>query len=117
MKKNTSERGSALLLVTIVALIIVGISGTYLTVSWYNSKKADQDANGVKALYIAETAAAMVINMVNHPPTDPTKPGRPIAIDTESASSTMDRTTCSSTAAAVGADTPLPSSLTSPWPR
>src|SRR5436190_4479702 len=80
MKRNTSERGSALLLVTVVAMIIIGISGAYMTVSYVNTRKADQDANGVRALYIAETAAAMVINMVNHPPTTPNLPGRPSPI-------------------------------------
>ncbi len=82
MRKNTSERGSALLLVVVVTLIIIGISGTYMTVSFYNTRKADQDANGLRALYIAETAAAMVINMVNHPPGTPTTPGRPVSINT-----------------------------------
>jgi hypothetical protein len=70
------------LLVVVVTLIIIGISGTYMTVSFYNTRKADQDANGLRALYIAETAAAMVINMVNHPPTTPNTPGRPVPIDT-----------------------------------
>ncbi|HVE41800.1 MAG TPA: hypothetical protein VNM14_18045 [Planctomycetota bacterium] len=82
MIKKTSERGSALLLVVVVTLIIIGISGTYMTVSFFNTRKADQDANGLRALYIAETAAAMVINMVNHPPGTPTTPGRPVAINT-----------------------------------
>jgi hypothetical protein len=81
MIKKTSERGSALLLVVVVTLIIIGISGTYMTVSFYNTRKADQDANGLRALYIAETAAAMVINMVNHPPGAPSSPGRPVAIN------------------------------------
>jgi hypothetical protein len=81
MKKNQSERGSALLLVVVVTLIIIGISGTYMTVSYVNTRKADQDANGVRALYIAESAAAMVINMVNHPPGMPNTPGRPIPIN------------------------------------
>ena len=82
MKKNASERGSALLLVMIVTLIIIGISGTYMTVSYVNTRKATEDANGVRALYIAETAAAMIVNMVNHPPGTPTAPGRPVPIDT-----------------------------------
>src|SRR5436190_23013290 len=81
MKRNTSERGSALLMVTVVTMIIIGISGAYMTVSYVNTRKADQDANGVRALYIAETAAAMVINMVNHPPTSPNLPGRPSTIE------------------------------------
>jgi hypothetical protein len=80
MKTKTSERGSALLLVLVVTLIIVGISGAYMTVSYVNTRKADQDANGLRALYIAETAAAMVINMVNHPPGAPNSPTRPVPI-------------------------------------
>jgi hypothetical protein len=82
MKKNVSEKGSALLLVTVVTLIIIGISGTYMTVSYFNTRKADEDANGLRALYIAETATAMVVNMVNHPPASPSAPTRPVPINT-----------------------------------
>jgi hypothetical protein len=91
MKKNSSERGSALLLVTIVTLILVGISGAYMSVSWYNKRKADQDVYGAQALYIAESVAAIVINQTNHPlfpvgtpqtpPPTPLPVGRPVFTD------------------------------------
>lgn len=81
MRKHASERGSALLLVTVITLIIVGISGAYVTVSHVNAQKAVRDADGLKALYIAESAAALLVNHANHPPANPTAPVRPIAVD------------------------------------
>lgn len=77
MKKRTSERGSALMMVTVVVLIIVGTSGAYLTSSWYFNKRADLDAWGLQALYIAESGAAIYLEQVNHPKGSPTTPGRP----------------------------------------
>src|SRR6185295_8314533 len=82
LRKNSSQRGSAQLLVTVVTLIIVGISGAYVTVSHVNAQRAVRDADGLKALYIAESAAALLVNHANHPPAAPTVPVRPVAVDT-----------------------------------
>lgn len=65
LKKKTSQRGSALMLVTIIVLILSGISGAYLTISWWSNRRASQDENGVQALYIAESAAASIITQLN----------------------------------------------------
>jgi len=62
MKKNQSEQGSALMLVVIIVLILVGISFAFMTVSWWSSKRAYQDEASTKALYIAESAAAVTVN-------------------------------------------------------
>src|SRR6185503_4156023 len=65
MKANRSERGSALMLVTIIVLILVGISAAYMSISSWNQKRAFTDESGLKALYVAESAAAAYINDVN----------------------------------------------------
>lgn len=65
MTKRTAERGSALMLVVIIVLILVGISGAYVSVSMWNQKRAFQDEAGLQALYIAETAAAAYISDLN----------------------------------------------------
>jgi len=65
MKKKTSQRGSALMLVTIIALILTGISGAYLTISWWNQRRATQEEAGAQALYIAESAAASYLAALN----------------------------------------------------
>jgi len=56
MRRNTSERGSALLLVVIVTLILVGISGAYMSFSYINTRKTEKDVSAVQALFIAEGA-------------------------------------------------------------
>ncbi len=65
MKKNTSQRGSAMMLVVVMVLILVGISGAYMSLSWWNTKRAFQDEAGSQALYIAEAGAAIYINNLN----------------------------------------------------
>src|SRR6185295_16351750 len=65
MKKKQSQRGSALLLVTVVLLIMIGISGAYLTLSWGNKTRSMQDYNSNQALFIAEAGAAAYISNLN----------------------------------------------------
>jgi hypothetical protein len=65
MKKNASERGSALLLVTIVTLIVVGVTAAYMSVSYINTQKSLNDVYGVQAYYIAESAAAHYVEYLN----------------------------------------------------
>src|SRR5688572_16616213 len=65
IKRHDSEGGSALMMVVIIVLILVGISGAYMSVSWYNSKRAYQDENGAQALFIAEAGAAAFITELN----------------------------------------------------
>src|SRR5688572_26474264 len=65
MKANRSERGSALMLVTIIVLILVGISAAYMSVSSWNQKRAFNDEAGLTALYICESAAFQYINECN----------------------------------------------------
>src|SRR6185295_16164315 len=65
MIKNRSEQGSALMLVMIIVLILVGISGAYMSLSWWNTKRAGQDEDAAQALYIAESGAAAYINYMN----------------------------------------------------
>lgn len=62
-----SERGSALMLVVIVVLILVGISMAYQSISWWNQKRAAQDEAGLQAMYIAESAANQYITWLNSP--------------------------------------------------
>ena len=65
MRANRSERGSALMLVTIIVLILVGISAAYMSISSWNQKRAFTDESGLMALYISESAAAQYINDLN----------------------------------------------------
>src|SRR6185295_18109838 len=71
MKKKQSQRGSALLLVTVVLLIMIGISGAYLTLSWGNKTRSMQDFNSNQALFIAEAGAAAYISNLNSSPSMP----------------------------------------------
>src|SRR3954463_16764839 len=65
MNKNASERGSALMMVVVIVLILVGVSGAYMSISWWNTKRAFQDEAAAQALYIAESGAAMYISDLN----------------------------------------------------
>jgi hypothetical protein len=65
MRANRSRRGSAMMLVTIIVLILVGISAAYMSISSWNQKRAFTDESGLRALYIAESAAASYINDLN----------------------------------------------------
>ena len=65
MRANRSERGSALMLVTIIVLILVGISAAYMSISSWNQKRAFTEESGLRALYITESAAAQYINDLN----------------------------------------------------
>src|SRR5438067_12724835 len=56
---------STMMLVAVIVLILVGISGAYMSISWWNSKRTSQDESGIQALYIAESAAASYINQLN----------------------------------------------------
>jgi hypothetical protein len=62
-----SERGSALLLVLIIMIILVGISFAYMTLSYINTRKVTQEADAVQALFIAESAAGGKICDWNSP--------------------------------------------------
>jgi hypothetical protein len=65
MKKNASQRGSAMMLVVVMVLILVGISGAYMSISWWNAKRAYQDEAAAQALYIAESGAAIYVTQLN----------------------------------------------------
>ncbi len=85
MKRNTSERGSALLLVVVVTVILVGISGAYMSFSYINTRKTEKDVSAVQALFIAEGAASVYIHTLNWPMpalAAGATPPRPVAIDT-----------------------------------
>ena len=51
--KNLAQRGGALLLCIIVTLVILGISGAFLSFSSINSRKTATDMFALQALYIA----------------------------------------------------------------
>jgi hypothetical protein len=64
MRKH-SRHGGALLLCIIVTLVILGISGAFLSFSSINSRKTATDMFGLQALYIAESGAALYISRLN----------------------------------------------------
>ncbi len=70
MNKRHSERGSALIIVTVISLILMGISGAYMTLSYLNTRKTEQEVHAVQALFIADTAAKLMVHSINYP-----KPG------------------------------------------
>ncbi len=76
MRRN-SRRGGALLLCIIVTLVILGISGAFLSFSSINSRKTANDMFGLQALYIAESGAALYIHQINAKPAtgSPPTPG------------------------------------------
>jgi hypothetical protein len=65
VKTRSSERGSAMLIVTIILLILVGVSGAYITISLANKKRSGQDVSATQALYIAEAGAAVYVANLN----------------------------------------------------
>jgi len=65
LRKKHSQQGSALLMVVIVMLILVGISFAYMTISYLNSRKAAEEADALQALYIAESAVGAKITEWN----------------------------------------------------
>src|SRR5579862_869157 len=65
LKRRRSEQGSAMLIVTIILIILVGISGAYMTISWANKRRANLDVASTQALYIAEAGAAAYVSNLN----------------------------------------------------
>jgi len=62
-----SEQGSALMVVVIIVLILVGISLAYQSISFWNQKRAFQEESAIQAFYIAESGANTYINWLNSP--------------------------------------------------
>jgi hypothetical protein len=58
MRRKDSRRGSALLICTIVTLVIVSISGAYVTVSQASARQTANAMFGLQALYTAEAGIA-----------------------------------------------------------
>jgi hypothetical protein len=66
MKRSRSgERGSALLLSTVVALVIMGITGAYMAVSMINTKQTSNSMFAIQALFAAEAGASAYIAAMN----------------------------------------------------
>lgn len=59
------------MVVTILVLIMVGISGAYISVSMWNQKRTGQDEAATQALFIAESGAAAFIANLNATNTQP----------------------------------------------
>src|SRR5258708_27125545 len=75
LRKKHSQQGSALLMVIIVMLILVGISFAYMTISYINSRKSAEEAESLQALYIAESGVGGKITEWNvKNPTTGTRP-------------------------------------------
>src|SRR5581483_7330969 len=65
LKNRRSEQGSAMLIVVIIMLILIGISGAYMTMSWANQRRATLHQAATQALYIAEAGAAAYVSGLN----------------------------------------------------
>ncbi len=65
MKTRTRDRGGALLICIVVTVIILGMSGAYLTLSIFSGRKTNNDVSGLQALYAAEAGAADYIHTLN----------------------------------------------------
>jgi Flp pilus assembly protein TadG len=79
MKQRSGERGSGLLLVAVLTLILAGISGAYMSVSYINTQKSVQAASAAQARYIAESAAGLMVHTMNHP-FPAVAPGTPVPV-------------------------------------
>ena len=62
MRPTRSDRGSALLLCIIILIVLVGLSGAYLSFSIINTKKTNEDVFALQALYIAESGASILFH-------------------------------------------------------
>jgi type II secretory pathway pseudopilin PulG len=74
MKSKASQKGSAMLLSVIVALVIMGITGAYLAVSLINGKNTTNSMFANRALYAAEAGASAYIAGLNANVKTPTIP-------------------------------------------
>ncbi|MBV8881192.1 MAG: hypothetical protein JO332_14600, partial [Planctomycetaceae bacterium] len=53
------------MMVTIISLILAGISVAYITMSWYNQKRQAQEESATQAMYIVEAGAAQYLARMN----------------------------------------------------
>jgi hypothetical protein len=66
MKRSRGgQKGSALLLSTVIALVIMGITGAYIAVSMINTKQTTNSMFSIQALFAAEAGAAAYIAALN----------------------------------------------------
>jgi type II secretory pathway pseudopilin PulG len=65
MTTRRGERGSALLLTVIISLIVIGISGAYVSISLFSSRQTANTSFGLQATYVAEAGAARYIAQLN----------------------------------------------------
>jgi type II secretory pathway pseudopilin PulG len=65
LMRKASRRGSALLLSVIVSLVIAGVSLAFMMFSAASTKRTANEMQGMQALYLAESAAAMFIHNLN----------------------------------------------------
>jgi hypothetical protein len=68
MNRRNGERGGALLLAIIVAIVLIGITAAYISVSLWNSRRTTNSLFGTQALYIAEAGAGDYVQMLNTQP-------------------------------------------------
>ena len=80
MRHTRSDRGSALLLCIIILIVIVGISGAYLSFSLINTKKTNDDVFALQALYIAESGASIMMGQLKGQTTPPTSTLQPVPV-------------------------------------
>jgi len=70
-RTKTGQRGSALLLTTVISLVIMGITGAYLAVSLITQKSTSNSMFAIQALYAAEAGASAYVSALNANVRDP----------------------------------------------
>lgn len=65
MKRHISERGSALVIATVVTVIVAGLSASYITYSLFQSKFTYRDLVRENAFYLAEAGIANSMGRMN----------------------------------------------------
>src|SRR5947207_814881 len=62
---QSRQRGSALLLATVVVLIIAGLAAAFVTLTTSQSNATRKSSNSETALYVAEAGLEDTINLMN----------------------------------------------------
>ncbi|TET34941.1 MAG: hypothetical protein E3J72_12460 [Planctomycetota bacterium] len=63
--ENTDKKGSALIITMILLIVIMGLAGSYLTLSVSGAQVTTREMEFANASYLAETAISIAINQVN----------------------------------------------------
>jgi len=64
MERKKAQRGSALLLCTIVTVVVVALSGAYVTISHASARSTFNTMTALQALYTAEAGAATCVREI-----------------------------------------------------